>query len=417
MTATDVTGLTMAALATAGVILRPFGWPDWVFAAVGAVAVVCADALPPSAAMAAVGDAREVCFFLVGMMLLAEVAGREGLFDYLAAHAVRMASGSAQRLFLMLYLVGAGVTAFLSNDTTVVVLTPAVFAAARHAKVPPMPYLFGCAIVANAASFVLPISNPANLVIYHGALPDLEEWLARLFLPALAAILVSYLALRRVMQRELEAQPSNAEMPALSCGGRIAAAGLGLSAVLLLSVSGLGGDLGLPTLGAGIAVVSAVALATRRSPMPLLGHIAWGVLPLVAGLFVLVDMLDRQGVLTDLGRWLGQMSAMSPQVAAGLTGLAVGVATNLANNLPVGLASAAVATAGGLGDLMRDCMLIGVDLGPNLSVTGSLATLLWLAALRRAGLGVTAGQFLRIGLRVMPPAFLAALFVRLCLQA
>ena len=119
--------------------------------------------------------------------------------------------------------------------------------------------------------------------------------------------------------------------------------------------------------------------------------------------------------LSGLGQWLGHLSATAPRLTAGLSGIAVGISSNVANNLPVGLAAAAAATAGELGHLVRDCLLIGVDLGPNLSVTDSLATLLWLASLRRAGLSVTAAQFLGVGLRVMPPALILALLVRLCL--
>ncbi|KEP69453.1 arsenic transporter [Thioclava dalianensis] len=410
----EVIGLCIAACATACVILRPFGWHDWIFAVTGAVAIVVLGALPLSDALHAIGEGREVYAFLIGMMLLAEVAGREGLFDHLAARAVQAAAGSARRLFLILYLVGTGVTVFLSNDTTVVVLTPAVLAVTRHARVPPLPYLFTCAIIANAASFVLPISNPANLVLYHGVLPSLGDWLARLGPSAVVAVLVSYLSLRWVMRHELGTQPASCDVPVLSTGGWVAAAGLGISAVLLVTVSALGGDLGLATLGAGISVALAVSLSTRRSPLPLLRQLTWGVLPLVAGLFVLVNLLEQQGLLTDLGRWLGQMAEISPRLTAGLSGLGVGIASNLANNLPVGLAAAAAATAGDLGHLMRDCLMIGVDLGPNLSVTGSLATLLWLATLRLAGLHVSALQFLWVGLRVMPPALILALLVRLC---
>ncbi|OOY03173.1 SLC13 family permease [Thioclava sp. F28-4] len=411
----ELIGLCIAALATAGVILRPFGWADWIFAVSGAAAVVLLGALPLSDALHAIYDGREVYFFLLGMMLLAEVAGREGLFDHLAARAVQAAAGSARRLFFIIYFVGAGVTTFLSNDTTVVVLTPAVLAVARHARVPPLPYLFTCAIVANAASFVLPISNPANLVLYHDVLPPLGDWLRRLALPALLTILVSYLSLRWVMRHDLEKEPITPEVPELSRGGWVAVTGLSLSAVALVTVSSLGGRLGLTTLSAGAAVALAVALTTRRSPLPLFRHLTWGVLPLVAGLFVLVAMLDRVGFLSTLGQWLGQMSAISPRMTAGLSGIAVGIASNLANNLPVGLAAAGAATAGDLGDLMRDCLMIGVDLGPNLSVTGSLATLLWLATLRRSGLHVSAAQFLGVGLRVMPPALILALLCRLYL--
>src|SRR6201999_3937138 len=104
--------------------------------------------------------------FLIGMMVLAELARHEGLFDWLAALAVKLSGGSPSPLFVLIFVVGTGVAIFLSNDATAVVLTPAVYAAAARAKAKPLPYLFICAFIANAASFVLPISNPANLVVY-----------------------------------------------------------------------------------------------------------------------------------------------------------------------------------------------------------------------------------------------------------
>ena len=115
----------------------------------------------------------DVYLFLTGMMLFAELARQEGLFDWLASLAVSSAKGSPRRLFLLVYAVGTIVTVFLSNDATAVVLTPAVYAATRAAGAKPLPYLFICAYIANAASFVLPISNPANLVIFGARMPSL----------------------------------------------------------------------------------------------------------------------------------------------------------------------------------------------------------------------------------------------------
>src|ERR1700674_3618300 len=127
-------------------------------------------------------------------MLIAELARREGLFDWLAALAVEHARGSPQRLFMLVYGVGTIVTVFLSNDATAVVLTPAVAAAVKTAKAEnPLPYLLVCAFIANAASFVLPISNPANLVIYDHHMPALLQWLPRYALPSAVSIVATYL--------------------------------------------------------------------------------------------------------------------------------------------------------------------------------------------------------------------------------
>ena len=145
----------IAACATAGVITRPFKWPEAVWAVAGAVLLVALGLLPLDLAIEAVGKGTDVYLFLFGMMLLSEVGRREGLFDWVAVLAVNHAQGSPRKLFMLVYLVGVVITAFLSNDATAVVLTPAVFAAAKKARTDPLPLLFVCAFIANAASFAI----------------------------------------------------------------------------------------------------------------------------------------------------------------------------------------------------------------------------------------------------------------------
>jgi arsenical pump membrane protein len=151
---------SIAAGAIAGVLFRPKEWPEAIWACLGALLLVIAGLLPLPVAISAVGKGVDLYLFLTGMMLLAELARREGVFDWLAALAVRAARGSRRRLFTLVYLVGMVVTVFLSNDATAVVLTPAVYAAVKKARTEALPYLLICAFIANAASFVLPISTP-----------------------------------------------------------------------------------------------------------------------------------------------------------------------------------------------------------------------------------------------------------------
>ena len=186
----------IAAVATAGVITRPFKWPEAVWAVAGAFLLVVLGLLPVHLAIVAIGKGTDVYLFLFGMMLLSEVGRREGLFDWVAVLAVNHARSSPRKLFVLVYLVGVVITAFLSNDATAVVLTPAVFAAAKKAKTPPLPLLFVCAFVANAASFVLPISNPANIVLYGNHTPALGHWLMRFTLPSLLSIVATFVMLR-----------------------------------------------------------------------------------------------------------------------------------------------------------------------------------------------------------------------------
>jgi arsenical pump membrane protein len=147
----------IAALSTAGVLVRPFKLPEAVWAVGGAVLIVGLGLLPAGKALTAVGKGTDVYLFLIGMMLLSETAREQGLFDWVAAVAVNHSRQSPRRLFLLIYGVGVVITTFLSNDAAAVVLTPAVYAATRKAGVKPLPFLFICAFIANAASFVLPI--------------------------------------------------------------------------------------------------------------------------------------------------------------------------------------------------------------------------------------------------------------------
>ncbi|UAJ11143.1 arsenic transporter [Polymorphobacter megasporae] len=411
------TGATwgICAAATAGVITRPFKWPEAIWAVTGAMLLLLLGLMPPDAALGAVGKGMDVYLFLIGMMLLSETAREQGLFDWVAATAANHAKGSTPRLFLLVYATGIVTTTFLSNDATAVVLTPAVFAAAKKAKANPLPLLFACALIANAASFVLPISNPANLVLYGGKMPPLGQWFASFGLPSVAAIVVTFFALRWIERERITGTcESDAEREPLSAGGKAAFAGIVATAVLLIAMSAFDLPLGLPTCLAGLATTLGVCALAKRSPFELAKAVSWSVLPLVAGLFVLVEALDRTGVIRHVADALKALAA-DPVRGAALSGTVLAFASNLMNNLPAGLVASTAVAQAHPPRLMVDALLIGVDLGPNLSITGSLATILWLQAIRREGEDVGFWKFLKVGSVTMIPALAAALGTRLLL--
>ncbi|MCA1473972.1 arsenic transporter [Bradyrhizobium yuanmingense] len=398
-------------VATACVIIRPFRLPEAIWAAIGASALVLSGLLPWQDALVGIEKGLDVYLFLIGMMLIAELARLEGLFDYLAALAVEYARGSPQRLFLLIYLVGTLVTVLLSNDATAIVLTPAVHAATRAAGAKPLPYLFVCAFIANAASFVLPISNPANLVVFGARMPHLTEWLRLFALPSAASILLTYIVLRLTQHHALKEETiaRSVPHPKLGRGGKLTAIGIVAIGIVLVTASALDKQLGLPTFICGGVTAAIVLLLSRQSPLPVLRGVSWSVLPLVGGLFVMVEALIKTGVIAQLNALLHQAVAQSVPQAAWSVGIATALADNIANNLPVGLVAGSVAAGDHLPVPVVSAILIGVDLGPNLSVTGSLATILWLVALRREKIEVGAWPFLKLGLLVTPPALIAAL--------
>ncbi len=375
----------------------------------GALTLLLFGLVPLHDFIQAVGKGTDVYLFLTGMMLLAELARREGVFDWVASHAVRASGGSRFRLFGLVYGVGILVTTVLSNDATAVVLTPAVAAAVRKAKAEPLPYLFACAFIANAASFVLPISNPANLVVFANNMPALPRWLAAFALPSLLSIAATFAMLALISHRELRGSVTgDVEQPALETGGRITLFGIGITAAALVIASALSAALGLVTCICGVTVFAIACVRKRDAFADVMRSVSWTVLALVAGLFVLVQGLEVTGLLQftrqaskAMASWPAAFSVLG---AAGTTALA----SNLMNNLPAGLiAGSSVASLHGY-DAFRSAVAIGIDLGPNLSVTGSLATVLWLIALRREQIDINAWTFLRAGLLVMPPALILA---------
>jgi arsenical pump membrane protein len=244
--------------------------------------------------------------------------------------------------------------------------------------------------------------------------PPLGPWLARFALPSVLSVIVTFAMLRVTQRRALDGTcESELEPVPLTPGGRISLAGIATTALALMTVSALDMQLGLPTALLGVLTTLAVMLAERRSPWPVVKEISWDVLPLVAGLFVLVAMLEHTGVIDILARTLAA-ATRSGETATGLiAGAALAVACNLVNNLPAGLVASSTLLQAHSPERIVDALLIGVDLGPNLSVTGSLATILWLNAIRREGENVGFRDFLKVGGVVMLPAVACALAARI----
>jgi len=399
-------------------LIRPRGIPEVWWISGGALLLIALRLVPLKLAGQAVARGSDVYFFLIGMMLLSELAREQGVFDWVASVAVRGAKGSCSRLFLLVYGAGTLVTIFMSNDATAVVLTPAILTAVRKAKVSPLPYLFVCALIANAASFVLPISNPANLVVFHTGMPPLGTWLMDFGIPSLLSILVTFLVMRFLFRDDLcKTIECEVEDTQLSGNGKLVLVGLALMIGVLLTASALKKDLGLPTCLAALVITAVLSIKARTNPEKLAREISWATLLLVAGLFVMVDAVESQGALKLTQQCLAWASSLGQSIGAMTVGFAVGIANNIVNNLPLGLIAGGTIQAAHTKGLMANAVLIGVDLGPNLSITGSLATILWLLAIRKDSAGDSGGEnldvsfwkFLRVGAVAMPLALFAAL--------
>lgn len=391
-------------------LLRPKDIPEVYWVGAGALLLVLLRLIPLKLAGRAVAEGSDVYLFLVGMMLLSELARVNGVFEWVSTTAVRKAHRDPVRLFTLIYAAGTVVTVAMSNDATAVVLTPAVLAAVRKARVEPLPPLFACALIANAASFVLPISNPANLVVFRTGMPPLGRWLGVYLPPSALSIVATYLALRFFFRRQLTGRiECELQEASLSSDGWLVLIGLAFVVGILLAASALNRNLGLPTCLAALCITAVLCLKQRVNPTRLAKEVSWRTLLLVAALFILVDALESIGLLRYTQAALTWVQHLPTFSATLLTGFTVGVLNNLVNNLPLGLIAGATVQAGHLQGLLTHAILIGVDLGPNLSVTGSLATILWLLALRKEDQNVRALDFLKVGLIAMPVALITSL--------
>lgn len=394
------------------VMFQPFDAAEAWWACGGAAILVLSTLVPLHHAAHAVLKGVDVYLFLTGMMILSELAREEGVFNWIAELAAGHAAGSPKRLFFLVYLAGTVVTVFLSNDATAVVLTPAVLTIVRRLKIEPSPYLLACALIANAASFVLPISNPANLVIFDNKMPPLLQWLGFFFASSAVSIVITFAVLQFLSRKSLRGQiTEQLHQTKLSTEGRLALAGLIIAVIALTTASAFGWPLGAPTCGAAVLATVIVAPRDRDAPFRVVKGVSWSVIPLVAGLFVIVEAMQGAGALQLVLRGLHAAASVGGLMGNLATAFAVGLLSNGMNNLPVGLIGGTAVQTAHVQHRIASALLIGVDLGPNLSVTGSLATILWLIALRRENVKITGWQFLKVGVVVMPLALLGAVLV------
>lgn len=342
-------------------------------------------------------------------MVLAAFAQRDGMFDWIADRAVRIAGRSRFRLFALVYGAGIVTTAFLSNDATIVALTPAVVQALARYDAPPLPYVVACALVANAASFVLPISNPSNLLVFASGMPSLGLWLDMFALPSLAAIGVTFGVLAWRFAHDLRGTAARIEATGSAAPTRTGVALVAGSALLLVVVSAREGPLGLTTFLCA-AVTWAYAVCRRRADaLPLLREVSWPVIALTAGLFVVIAVVDAAGGLAAAHAALAWCARLTSPWSALAAGFVATAAANLANNLPAALLAGQTLPPLHPSRSLAGAVLVGINLGPNLTAHGSLATILWLSILRRHAIALRKREFLAIGLLAGPPALIAAL--------
>jgi arsenical pump membrane protein len=361
-------------------------------------------------------ETQDVLVFLVGIMALNAVAERAGFFDWATSLAARAGGGSVIRLYVFVFLVGTLVTATLSLDATAIVLTPFVFGMVVRLRLRPLPFMFACTYTANTASLFLPISNLTNLLAYNAFSLDFLRFGLVMLLPATLAVLANALLFLFLFRRELRGGYEHEEKAAEFVPEDPAFFRLGLfgtAAVLgsLFLSPLLGVPIGVVALVGGAAVVLAARLMRRVELRAVVFSVSWELIALVVGLFLVVQSVGNAG-LSPIVR--DAFAAAAPgdgflQILGVAAGSALG--SNLINNVPMTVvileALRPLVSGGTLREPTVYAALLGTNVGPNLTIVGSLATLIWLGIVRGQGLQVTAGEYLKLGALATPVILLA----------
>ncbi|MFE0850187.1 SLC13 family permease [Streptomyces rochei] len=406
-------------------VLRPRGLPEAAAAVPAAALAVALGTVTPHQAWEQTRTLLPVVVFLALVLVLAHLCAKEGLFEAVGAIVARHCGGSPRRLLAGVFAMACPVTAVLSLDATVVLLTPVVLATASRAGARARPHVYATAHLANSASLLLPVSNLTNLLAFTASGLSFTRFAGLMALPWLAAIAVEYAVLRRFFRADLATSPASASpdptptaptspdpTPTPPPSGsrtpdpavpRFTLVVVALTLAGFAVSSPLGLDPAWAALG-GVLILGARALARRSAgPRELLGAASPLFCLFVLALGVVVQAVVSSGPASGLGRLIPEGDSLPTLLAVAAV---AAVLANLVNNLPAVLALLPLAAPAGPAQVLA--VLIGVNLGPNLTYAGSLATLLWRRILHRHGIEAELGRFTRLGLLTVPATVVAA---------
>ncbi|MFI9834219.1 arsenic transporter [Streptomyces sp. NPDC051913] len=399
----EVLSIALLVAVLAWAVVRPRGLPEAVVAVPAAGLAVATGAISPEHAWAEAERLGPVVGFLAAVLVLAHFCDVEGLFRACGAWMSRRAAGRPRTLLTSVFVLASAITAVLSLDATVVLLTPVVLATAARSGVRARPHLYACAHLSNTASLLLPVSNLTNLLAFEASGLSFTRFAALMALPWLVAIGAEYLVFRRFFADDLGAAvaaPDTAEPPELP---RFALVTVGCTLAGFVVASAVGVDPAWVAL-AGALVLAGRALVRRRAtPLTVVRAAAPGFLAFVLALGVVVRAVVDNGLADALRHAIPEGSGVVALL--GIAALAA-VLANLINNLPAVLVLLPLTASAGPGAVLA--VLIGVNIGPNLTYAGSLATLLWRRIVQRDGQAVALGEFTRLGLLAVPAALVPA---------
>jgi arsenical pump membrane protein len=407
-------GLVLVATLTL-VLIRPRDVSEAWWAVLGGVLTLLLGLVSLRQAGSIFLDTQDALILLVGMMALSAVAENAGFFDWAASLSARAGGGSVLKLYGFVFLVGTLITATLSLDATAIVLTPIVYGIVVRLRLSPLPFMFACVYTANTASLFLPVSNLTNLLAYDAFDLGFARFALLMLIPATLAVLANALVLAVLFRKDLRGSYDQ-RLPPFVPGDHAffltATAGIVgvLVAFFLAPIFGI--PIGLVALVVGGIVVIVARLRGWMALREVATAISWGILALVVGLFLVVQGVENVGLAEAVRQ---AFAAAAPgdsflQILSVTVGSALG--SNFINNVPMIVLALGVTkpliSDGTLGLAAVYAVILGTNVGPNLTTVGSLATLIWLSITRSKGMEIKVKDYLKVGAIATPVILLAA---------
>ena len=403
-------GILIFALTLSVIMVRPYHVSEALAAAVGATLMLIGGYILPGEALQVLKGQWNIYGFFLGLMIISAVADQAGIFDILAAQTGRLAKGSALRLLLGVFLLGMIITAFLSNDATALILTPVVFAMVTRLRLPPLPFMFACTFIADTASFLLPVSNPINILFLDSFGGGLGVYLQHMLLPALFCISFNIALFLFLFRGDLRRKYKLKDLPSTEPPNRpffrFTLFSLGVIAVAFVMASSFQIPLSLVALGGAVLLLTGGWRYGHLKWKRLRGEISWALFIFISGMFLVIRGIENLGLTKAFASVLMQLAGTNPLRSSLIVGISTALGANLINNVPMAIVATSTLRAMGVSSQAHlgliYAAILGCDLGPNLTTVGSLATMLWLLILRRKGLEVSSVEYFKLGILVVP---------------
>lgn len=393
----------------------------WMMPMFGAILLIASGHLPVEVVWAGLTSSGsinplKILILFISMTMLSIFLDEAGMFAYLASVALKFAGSSQIKLFLILMTVVSVLTVFTSNDIIILTFTPFICYFSKNAQIDPMPYLFGEFVAANTFSMMLIIGNPTNIYLASAQGIGFFEYISIMGLPTLAAGLSAMVLLLLIFNKPLKKKAS-IETRQSSIKDKVfivlGVLHLGICTVLLILSSYIGLEMWYITLGFAVSLFVCVTIYKKvsrvkeRILLHTLARSPWELIPFVLSMFMVVLALEESGVCGSIATHLGDGNVV---YTYGITSF---LAANLMNNIPMSVLYSSVVKAAPEAVQLKACFasIVGSNLGAYFTPLGALAGIMWSGILKRMGISLSFGKYIRYGVCISVPVLLITLLV------